>query len=240
MTTKKPLDILIVEDNPLHQASARYTLAEHNVTIVKTFFEAERALSKVGVDIRKLQLGQDPFVENSAYDAVLTDTIMCNGDDVPIVGNWTKMAYSFPLALLAAQGGRDHNAAKYVAVVNDMARPTDPVEATFDYLQTNENNPPFKINDSIVGFFDTYFSPKLFVLRDGGFLPESESPWAKDSEGNYRLSDKAQDKAEKKIEKKLIYAPWDEEDSEEPIGKYQYAVAKNWGAALERLINYKK
>ncbi len=111
--------ILVVDDNPIHRASAETTLSGHEVVIISDYVSAEKTIN----------------IEH--FDAVLIDLLMPVGSLA-----WTtkakkalsqflnqEMPIGWALALLAALRGT-----KYVAIVSDDGHHDHPASSTLDYL----------------------------------------------------------------------------------------------------------
>jgi CheY-like chemotaxis protein len=114
------MNILVVEDTPKHQESARQLLCDHNVDIVTAF---DYAMDK---------LGGTRGEPETKYDAVLSDLLMPQGRGDVQGEKWMaseQMAFGFPIALIAAQKG-----IPYVAIVSDMNHHKHPMAYTLDFL----------------------------------------------------------------------------------------------------------
>ena len=100
------MKILVIDDNPRHQASARQTLTGHDVIIATTYDEAQARLYKYSRN------ADFPCLK---FDAVLTDLLMpaskmtMGPEGLKYVGQ--EVPAGFALSLLAVLNG-----AKYVAV----------------------------------------------------------------------------------------------------------------------------
>lgn len=116
MTEK--LDVLVVEDSPLHQEAARQLLNEHNLTLVGTFDEAADVMRK-------------------GYDAVLTDMFFTQGRGDCMADKSMgrlEMPFGYAVALMACREGVPN-----VAVVSDASHHANPIAYTMDFLR-NENH----------------------------------------------------------------------------------------------------
>jgi CheY-like chemotaxis protein len=139
MEEKKTLEILVVDDDPKHQAAAeRLREAGHNVTVAKTFLEA---LGLLGVFIQKYSGPQDGprcYKPEMAYDMMLTDLMFPLGGEMcdfillteekgEEEGRYKPEPLGYALALHAARVG-----VPYVGIVTDSHHHAGPVAATFD------------------------------------------------------------------------------------------------------------
>ncbi len=111
--------ILVIDDNPIHRASAETTLVGHEIVVLADYVSAEKTIDK------------------EHFDAVLVDLLMPVS---PLA--WTtkakkalsqfsnqEMPIGWALAFLAALRG-----AKYVAIVSDDGHHDHPASTTLDYL----------------------------------------------------------------------------------------------------------
>jgi len=108
------LRILVIEDTPKHQASARISLTGHKLTIATGYEEAMRILGNEKFDVVLTDL-QMPMSSRT-----LSSTAFRLGELVP---------YGIMLMIEAA-----HQGAKRVAVVTDLNHHTDWVSAAFDHF----------------------------------------------------------------------------------------------------------
>lgn len=143
------MKILVIDDSPLHQASAHRTLEGHDLTVVGTYDAAFKLLCR------------DPFNPTTfTFDVVLCDLLMpagahqMAGEGLKYVGQ--EMPVGFALSLMAAWRG-----AKYVAVVTATNHHYHPASAMLDPIgsRCNEKGPAdmklFNINGSRVAYFRT-------------------------------------------------------------------------------------
>lgn len=167
------MKILVIDDSPLHHASARQTLGGHEVTIASTYDEAHRLLNGV----------TEGFTHESgqSFEAVLSDLLMpasemtMGPEGEKYVGQ--EMPVGFALSLMAALNG-----AKYVAVVTDTNHHDHPASAMLDAFAsrcphehgTVGRPPRFVINEAKVGY---YHSPMTFV--EGTTCPDCNGTGSK-------------------------------------------------------------
>ncbi|MDD9868001.1 MAG: hypothetical protein OXU73_01585 [Candidatus Campbellbacteria bacterium] len=167
-----PLRVLVIDDSERHQKSARLTLADHDLTIVGTYEEAEKillpAIYKAGgpkVEEEMERLGFSTDVKSykdweefrkvqkeiakklfPTFDAVLCDLLM------PVVHmsvlreqkNEEYAGEEMPFGFSLAFQAAKHGA-KYVAVVTDTGHHDHPASAMLDPLS-------FKVQFTITGF----------------------------------------------------------------------------------------
>lgn len=106
--------ILVIEDTPRHQVSARKLLIGHRLTVATGYDEAMELMGK------------------NRYEVVLSDLSLpmssrTLSDKAFVLGALTP--YGLLLALEAARQG-----AKYVTVVTDLSHHDDPISAAFDHF----------------------------------------------------------------------------------------------------------
>jgi len=132
------MKILVIDDNPIHIASAQVFAVDHELTTAADYDEAIKLLE-------------------DKWDVVLCDLLMPAGFDKqgPIGKKFSgqEMPVGFGLALMFALRG-----AKYVAVATDSNHHDHPASAMFDYLGAYNSNPCFNVNGAHLGF---YFTPCL-------------------------------------------------------------------------------
>lgn len=107
--------ILVIEDTPMHQASARKLLAGHKLTVATGYEEAMELLGK------------------EEFDVVMTDLHLPMSSKT--MGNKFRLGELVPYGILlmieaAVQG------AKHIAVVTDLSHHDDPFSAAFDHFST--------------------------------------------------------------------------------------------------------
>ncbi len=170
MTEK--LDILVVEDKPRHQESARILLGnQHNLRIAKKYSEAIKAINE-----------QRPNV-------LLTDMMFPLGEG-PTQDTYGEAPLGYALALYAS---RPHIAIPRIALLSDLNHHSNAVSATFDKLYVNgpvkditepylggfrypdskesqevlsNGRPVFRINSSSFVMFDERdLKPELYMLN---------------------------------------------------------------------------
>lgn len=146
------MKILIIEDTPKHQESARKQFRDENLELAQHYQEGLTAILA-----SKEQL----------YDAVLTDLLMPKGGFETMGPDGMKyvfdlLPYGFPLVLLAAKYG-----AKYVGLVTDVNHHDHPLSAAIDpissayWREEDAAESLYKVNKSTVGIFHAPF------LQDG-------------------------------------------------------------------------
>jgi len=202
-----PLEILVVEDNPMHMNAAKSLLSGHNVTAVGSFDAAISVLKREYVGGAELYAPQ-------RFDVVLTDLLYTQGRGImmsPANAHRAseEMAFGFPLAMIAARQG-----VKHVAIVTDMCHHDHPMAYTFDFFKDGDGEvAPLTIDGAKVMLFDVRRLPEAYVLKDGTVTEKKPDckPW--DYKGD---------------EYQLKPTPGQPEYP-------QYVTAKNWKAALEAL-----
>jgi len=152
------MNILVVEDNQKHIDSAKVTLADHRVAIVRSFTEA-MALLKLRHDKNLEKSLRDEYmaagysyneadmrarfqcgVPTKAFDVVLTDMLLTPLEQVP---------YGLIIALQAARNG-----ARFVAMVSDQYHHNRTMLRALDNLglYVKGVKPNFEINGARVMF----------------------------------------------------------------------------------------
>jgi CheY-like chemotaxis protein len=106
--------ILVIEDTPKHQVSAKAGLAGHKLTVVTGYEEAMEILGK------------------EKFDVVLTDLQMPMSSRT-LGPDAFKLGQLVPYGLLLRDEAA-HQGAKYVAVVTDLNHHADWVSAAFDHF----------------------------------------------------------------------------------------------------------
>ncbi len=169
----KVLKILVVDDNPKHQASARKTLAGHEVSVAQNFHQLQSALTPNRDRVRIIRDEQGVDYDEAlriakaeiGYDVVLSDLLMPKGSTDVMGREGGKLAfddfgYGYPVVFLAAKAG-----VSFVAVVTDENHHNHPVAYTFDLVggsgQWSEDD--FMIGDTKVMF---RFCPRF--TEEGG------------------------------------------------------------------------
>ena len=118
------MKILVVDDNATYQQSARDTLANHDLTVVGTYDEAQALLAP-----------------NHNFEVVLCDLLLpASGQSLGTRGEQYRgkeMPVGIFLALLAARNGAD-----YVAVLTDANHHQHPASACFDAFNPKGENRP--------------------------------------------------------------------------------------------------
>ncbi|MBT7007781.1 hypothetical protein HN958_04760 [Candidatus Falkowbacteria bacterium] len=147
------MKVLVIDDSPLNQESARQTITDHDLTVVGTYDEA--------YDLLLVSFHGRPQC-NEPFEVVLTDLLMPAGSrnqcgpGKEFVGQ--EMPVGFALALNAVLHG-----AKYVGVVSMGEHHHHPALAMLDRLGSyggwNDRSPTgptpvrFNMNGAKVGFF---------------------------------------------------------------------------------------
>ena len=167
------MKILVIDDSPVHQQSARQTLEGHELTVVSSYDEALKFMG---------QSQWENVNPRPVFDAVLTDLMMpagmglLGGDGMKYVGQ--EMPMGFGLALLAVLC----SGAKLVGVVTDMTRHDHPASRLLGLLIGRDEQwvangkPRFVMNGVTVGFYCDGAGVGSVVV------PGSESPgkdWGK-------------------------------------------------------------
>ena len=149
------MKILVIDDSPLHQESARQTLEGHDVTIVGTYDEA---VALFGLHAMPWRLKE---CQPQKFDVVLSDLMMpagmggLGGDGTQYNGQ--EMPMGFPLVLMAVLKSN----AKYLAVVTDTNRHDHPAARALTLLIGNDDEdehklrPSFTMNGAVVGFYNS-------------------------------------------------------------------------------------
>lgn len=142
--------ILVIDDNPLHQESARQTLGDHDLTVASTYDEAHRLIYGE-TDCT----GERQKPPEQIFDVVLSDLLMpASGMAIGEEGKkyiGQEMPVGFALSLMAALSG-----AKYVAVVTDTDHHDHPASAMLDTFNSYHDScisPRFVINGARVGYY---------------------------------------------------------------------------------------
>ena len=142
------MKVLVIDDNPIHQESARQTINNHELTIVGTYDEAH------------LLINGNYKTTPVKYDVVLSDLLMpasamtMGTEGMKYAGQ--EMPVGFALSLMAALRGT-----KFVAVVTDIGHHDHPASAMLDPFTSScpsEFNdvgvsPRFVINGAKVGYY---------------------------------------------------------------------------------------
>jgi CheY-like chemotaxis protein len=159
------LDILVVEDEPKHQESARVLLANHDIQIVGNFDEAADLIT-----------GGSKYSPNQGnkrnYDAVLTDLFIPQGRGDCIADNdivQQQMPFGYPIALMATKEG-----IPYVAVVSDANHHEDPIGYSLDFFVGKDNNTPEVMDLDVYGagcsrlaLMNTMYIDQAYKTPDG-------------------------------------------------------------------------
>ena len=173
--------ILVIDDSPLHQASARQTLAGHELTVIGSYDEAYEALGQpdadwetVGPEISRLDLKNiydggkhSPeevaatrnaikrfFQERSSFDVVLCDLLMPAGKTEMGPAGMKYVGQEMPVGFALALMAVVYGA-KHVAVVTDAKHHDHPASVMLDRLDET----PFSIDGAKVGFYHSPLTP---------------------------------------------------------------------------------
>ena len=148
------MKILVIDDNGTNCDLAEIQLADHEITIVSNYEEAQ--------DIRTglTQDGGTVLTEKGEFDVVLVDLLM------PPKRGWSEFKELMPigvfLALLAAKNG-----AKFVAVFSDANHHCHPASQCFDSFNSHESSPdPFTVEKSKVFFCNNRNWVHYYYLND--------------------------------------------------------------------------
>jgi hypothetical protein len=142
--------ILVIEDSPANQQSARDTLSEHELTIVGSYDEAMKILQ-----------GKQKF------DVVFTDLMMpagmagVNGDGKKWEGTLMPMGFGLLLLAVIVSG------AKYVGLVSDPSRHDHPVGNQIEVLMYSDF-PQFLMNGVVVGIYSKRFCNFMYQELEEG------------------------------------------------------------------------
>ena len=162
------MKILIVDDAKVHQVSAFQVLADHDLTVAKSYDEGLRLLMPLGMPYIK------KGVPGGQYDVVLSDLLMpaCGmmmAEPEKWIGNEQPLGWALVLRAVL-------NGAKYAALVSDGDHHDHPASfalegvdnaedtwnpASFDDEGLPPKKPQFVINGATVGFF--YRGPSRLV-----------------------------------------------------------------------------
>jgi len=163
--TNEKLNILVVEDKPIHQESARAQLNEHNLVVAPDYCSAISSLKE-----RKPQI-------------LLTDMMFPMGDGEesnPIRHLGREALYSeqplgYAVALYAA---RPIIAVPRIAILTDATHHSNPVCATFDQFdigfKVDPNEPTVKTQTKIRPLFK--INNSLFTMLDSRDLRCEDGP----------------------------------------------------------------
>ncbi len=164
--TDKKLEILVVEDTPIHQEAARRLLSEHNVQIVSTFDEA--------TDLLRIPLKWEGSIVQPVYDAVLTDMFLTQGQGrclSPDMKHLAKeqMPFGYPIALMACQKG-----VPYVAIVSDADHHSGPMAYSIDFFAKEyiDRKTIQQVGNSRLAVFNRRIKNWTYLGRDGKIVLE--------------------------------------------------------------------
>ena len=147
------MKILVIDDSPLHRASAQQTLGGHDLTIVGSYDEGQKLVEK-----------------GHGFETVLVDLLMpASRQKLGTRGEQfggQEMPIGIFLALLAAKNG-----AKYVAVFTDSSHHDHPASACFDaFNKEGESRPAaFAVEGA-----------RMLLCNGWWFLNQNEQPMSKD------------------------------------------------------------
>lgn len=181
------MKILVIEDSELHRMSAAQSLANHEVTIVKSYDEAmelmDEKIDKAKRDRLLVEAGFKSQPESSKdekwraywdarkkassesaipfdFEVVLTDMMLPMSEDTLAPGVWRRdeqVPYGFVIALRATTRG-----AKYVAMLTDTNHHQSAMSASLDKLGGTSYykagfRPNFEINGAKAMFVHSPF-----------------------------------------------------------------------------------
>ena len=162
------LSILVIDDSPIHQAAAKAQLAEYNLTVVGSYAEADKLLSR-GIPYYGEEDGSDGACK---YDVVLADLLMpaptmlgrscCNS------GGGLEMPIGIFLGLLAARHGAK------AMVFTDSDHHSHPASLCFDAF--NRPAPHESYGDRSGG--ET--NPLQFAVGKGSLILSNCRNWVRD------------------------------------------------------------
>ena len=148
------MKILVIDDNPVHQASARETLAGHDVTVAKSYEEGFKILVPLEA-YKYVRRGE----KGAYYDVVLSDLLMppsgiMMADREKFAGQEQPLGWALVLRAVL-------NGARYVALVSETSHHDHPAAYALECIDANRDEwdrlprkkPQFAINGSRVGFF---------------------------------------------------------------------------------------
>lgn len=202
------MKILVIDDNPLNQTSARQTLVDHDVNVVGTHKDAHEVL-----------------VKSEPFDAVLCDLLMPSGGmlqgpkGLEYVGQ--EMPVGFGLALLAVLRG-----AKLVAVATATTHHDHPASAMFDdFYEEGKVSMPhrFAIDGARVAYFHA-----IMTFVEGSVCPDCNGSGEKDA--CYCTRDSGHPKPDCRTCNGRGRKCWMCQNSGKQRGK-------DWGAMLQYLIS---
>jgi len=180
---KDSLDILVVEDTPINQESARFTLKDHNLTVADSYSDANNKL----------------FCGDLVFDAVLTDLMIPyrRGDGLD--------AYGFPIAFTALGHG-----IPYIGIFTDTNHHDDHLvyggenimiptperysETGIRRVLSTRKNPgldevSLNTSNSVFMFLDINGGRNIFPLKDGTFTEISPYKVSEEERQLYIMKD---------------------------------------------------
>jgi len=168
---KKTLDVLVVEDTPIHQEAARAMLTDYNVTVVGTFDEAS--------DLITGGSRYSPNRDNKrVFDAVLTDMFYSQGRGDCMADKSAasqEMPFGYAVAMMALKEGTP-----YVGILSDVSHHENPIGYTLDMFMDGNKAEVMRFGDSrvvIAGCIEPAYktpSGKIGALEEVGELKEIE------------------------------------------------------------------
>lgn len=202
--------ILVFDDSEVHRRAAEIQLADHDLTVVSTYEEAEKAVTvyldetalTAYVD-QKIERGEEydfdevceKFRTHPNFDVVLTDLLVPAGMRAQRVNSkhvGTEMPLGIFIGLMAARNG-----VKYVAVFTDSDHHDHPASACFDDFCPSTRPTPFIVEGARV------------ILSNVGIWVDDVEP-----------------------DNLTVKVSWQERSAGKPSVR-----AKNWRKALEYLLN---
>lgn len=219
---QKKLEILVVEDNLLHQEGARVLLAQHNPQIVGTFDEAA-----------DLIIGGSRYSPNKgnkqSYDAVLTDLFIPQGrGDCMADKSMAKqeMPLGYAVAMMALKEGTP-----YVAMISDANHHANPMAYSLDLFQ-DKNGDNEVINFDVIG----KGCSRLAII--GGITPKNGEIIYRTPNGRIGTREEVGRKTKCTAPGSAFGEDFDDEDPIEPLIEVPEGsqVVKNYKAVLDLLI----
>jgi CheY-like chemotaxis protein len=171
----KALEILVVEDNLMHQDAARALLKDHNLTVVGTFDDA-----------------MDELKNWQKYDAVLTDLFFPQGRGEMMrdksMGK-IEMPFGYAVSLIASKHGIEN-----IAVVSDANHHDNPIAYTMDFLSGRGGQGPIvqQVGTSRLAVINSGALQQAYLKSDGSVTLEDPYTLPKDSERRQEFARKGE------------------------------------------------
>ena len=169
------LNVLVVEDNPIHQKAAQILLADYNLTIAKNFDRAADTITGGS--------SYSPYrfegVGKTKIDVVITDLLFPQGRGDCMAdksrSSWLEKPFGYPIALMAVKEG-----IPYVAIVSAGNHHEDPMAYTIDFFQDERRHPHiFVCGSSKLAIIDSYNLEPTMYLKDCGTELAEHGEYAK-------------------------------------------------------------